>query len=213
MAFFQAVFHDDHANKVDEIRFWITLNIKIHMHTAAGKFRLSKDVDFLVADRHGLKGVMAPVCRLRLPLSFAPRSECVGKLSDCENTFLAELLDLLLRHSAKQTEVVFLYRLVVAARTELTDLAMVFENQLRRRLGIERLLQAREKLLDIPSVGVQTDLCGLALSASPDDPIAWHDSLIPRKKQSTHLHHEPLFLADLMFSVEQNGNVMEIPEF
>src|SRR5262245_1179108 len=98
------------------------------MRRAARKFRLSEDVDFLVPDRHGLECVLAPICRLRLSLSFAARPECVGKLSDCEDTFLAEVLDLLLRHSAKQTEVVFLHRLIVAARAALAYPAMFVEN-------------------------------------------------------------------------------------
>src|SRR5262245_41281975 len=98
------------------------------MRRSARKFRLSENVVFLVPDSHSLDFLLSPLCRLRLSLSFAARPECVGKLSDCEDTFLAEVLDLLLRHSAKQTEVVFLHRLIVAARAELAYLAMFVEN-------------------------------------------------------------------------------------
>ena len=94
----------------------------------------------------------------------------MGQLGHGEDALPGVALDLLLAHAPQQADVVLLHRLVVAPLAELADLAVVVQDQPRRRLGLGHLLHFPKEAFGLPQIRVETDLRRLAFLAVPDDP-------------------------------------------
>ena len=136
----------------------------------------------------------------------------MGELGDGEDALPGVALDLLLAHAPQQADVVLLHRLVVAPLAELADLAVVVQDQPRRRLGTDHLLHFPKEAFGLPQVSVQTYLGRLAFLAVPDDPARRHLPLQPGEEQAVQFQQEPLLLADLPPLVEQHRDVVEVPQ-
>ena len=103
----------------------------------------------------------AVVRSLSCSFSLATGSEGVSKLGDSEDAFPAVALDLFRRDSSKQTEVILLHCLVVAALAEFTNLAVIVEDELGRCLKTAQFFHIQEDLLGLPWIGVELYLIAL----------------------------------------------------
>src|SRR5438445_2624788 len=114
----------------------------------------------------------AVVRSLSCSLSFATGPEGVSKLGDSEDAFPAVALDLFRRDSPKQTEIILLHRLVVAALAEFTNLAVVVEDQLGLCLSTAQFFHVYEGLLGLSWIRVELYPRRLTVPAVPDDSTA-----------------------------------------
>src|SRR4051794_7688404 len=148
--------------------------------------------------------MIAMVALRRGTLAPPPRTERMSELSDREDAFPGVALDLLLADPSKEANVILLYRLIVAALPELADLAVVVQDQPRRRTRTGHLFDIAEESFGPPQVRAEPDRCGLALLPVPDHPVGGQSPLDLGKKQAVYLQQELLLLSYLPPLVEQH---------